>query len=89
MVNVTAAVIGREGRVLLCRRPQGKRCAGLWEFPGGKVEPGETLAACLVRECREELGVSLCVGRAIAVVERDGLRITFLLARLDGEESQL
>ena len=76
MIDVTAAVIARGGRMLLCQRPQGKRCAGLWEFPGGKAEPGETLEMCLVRECREELGVELSVGRALACVVLDGLRIT-------------
>ena len=89
MIDVTAAVIVRGGSVLLCQRPQGKHHAGLWEFPGGKTEPGETLEACVARECREELGVCLRVGRAIAAVERDGLRITFLLARLEGQEPQL
>ena len=61
MIDVTAAVIARDGRVLLCRRPQGKHHAGLWEFPGGKTEPGETLEACVARECREELGADVRV----------------------------
>ena len=56
-LEVTAAVIRREGRVLICQRPQGKNCAGLWEFPGGKIEPGEEAETCIVRECREEIGV--------------------------------
>lgn len=89
MIDVTAAVIARGGRVLLCRRPEGKRCAGLWEFPGGKAEPGETLRMCLARECREELGVELRVGHTLACIERDGLRITFFAARLAQGEPQL
>ena len=50
-----------DGRVLLARRPEGKSMAGLWEFPGGKVEAGETPEAALDRELREELGVEICV----------------------------
>ena len=52
-----AALIDRDGRVLLAQRPQGKSMAGLWEFPGGKVEPGETPEAALIRELEEELGI--------------------------------
>ena len=59
--RVTCAVILREGRVLLARRAPGQKHAGLWEFPGGKTEPGESDEACLEREIREEFGVS---GRA-------------------------
>jgi 8-oxo-dGTP diphosphatase len=51
------ALIDADGRVLLAQRPEGKSMAGLWEFPGGKVEPGETPEAALVRELHEELGI--------------------------------
>ncbi|MDN5786444.1 8-oxo-dGTP diphosphatase MutT [Pseudorhodobacter sp.] len=52
-----AALIDPDGRVLLAQRPEGKSLAGLWEFPGGKVEPGETPEAALIRELHEELGI--------------------------------
>lgn len=51
------ALIDRDGRVLLAQRPEGKSMAGLWEFPGGKVEPGETPETALIRELHEELGI--------------------------------
>jgi 8-oxo-dGTP diphosphatase len=51
------ALIDPDGRVLLAQRPPGKAMAGLWEFPGGKVEPGETPEAALIRELQEELGI--------------------------------
>lgn len=51
------ALIDEDGRVLLAQRPEGKQMAGLWEFPGGKVEPGETPEVALMRELREELGI--------------------------------
>lgn len=52
------ALIDRDGRVLLAQRPEGKSMAGLWEFPGGKVEEGETPEAALIRELQEELGIN-------------------------------
>ncbi|WP_119166958.1 8-oxo-dGTP diphosphatase MutT [Algihabitans albus] len=52
-----AALVDPDGRVLIARRPPGKSMAGLWEFPGGKVDPGETPEAALVRELREELAI--------------------------------
>ncbi len=58
MILVSAvALIDRDGRVLLAQRPEGKSMASLWEFPGGKVEKGETPEAALVRELHEELGI--------------------------------
>jgi 8-oxo-dGTP diphosphatase len=52
------ALIDVDGRILLAQRPEGKSMAGLWEFPGGKVEPGETPEAALIRELEEELGIN-------------------------------
>jgi 8-oxo-dGTP diphosphatase len=56
---VAVALVDRAGRVLVQQRPAGKQLAGLWEFPGGKVEPGETPEAALVRELSEELGIAV------------------------------
>ncbi len=59
VVEVVAALIWQEGRFLACRRPSHKARGGLWEFVGGKVEPGETHREALIRECREELAVEI------------------------------
>ena len=64
-----AAVIERDGRFLVTRRLEGTHLAGLWEFPGGKCEPGETHEACLARELMEELGVVATIGDEILVTE--------------------
>jgi 8-oxo-dGTP diphosphatase len=56
---VACALVDADSRVLICQRPQGKQLAGLWEFPGGKVEPGETPEAALIRELDEELGIQV------------------------------
>ncbi len=58
-IDVCAAVILRDDRVLLAQRPPGRHLAGKWEFPGGKVDPGESLEACIRREIREELGLAV------------------------------
>jgi A/G-specific adenine glycosylase len=65
--TVTAAVLQRAGTVLLARRPSEGLLGGMWEFPGGKVEAGESLEDCLKREMREELGVQVRVGQAFGV----------------------
>ncbi|MCF7675909.1 MAG: (deoxy)nucleoside triphosphate pyrophosphohydrolase [Akkermansiaceae bacterium] len=69
-----------EGRVLACRRPEGGHLAGLWEFPGGKVEAGESASAALVREMREELAVAVDVGMPLTpVLWDDGQRTIRLI----------
>jgi 8-oxo-dGTP diphosphatase len=56
---VACALVDADGRVLIAKRPEGKALAGLWEFPGGKVEPGERPEQALIRELREELGIDV------------------------------
>ena len=56
---VAAALIDADGRVLIAQRPKGKRLEGLWEFPGGKVDPGEVPEDALIRELKEELGIEV------------------------------
>jgi 8-oxo-dGTP diphosphatase len=68
VVEVAAAVIRRGGRYLVTRRSLGKHLGGLWEFPGGKRQPGESLEACLARELEEELGVRARVGERLDLV---------------------
>ena len=58
----TAIITDNQGRILIGQRPEGKDLAGLWEFPGGKQEQGETIEQCIIREIREELDVECCVG---------------------------
>jgi 8-oxo-dGTP diphosphatase len=57
MLVVACALVDADRRVLICQRPEGKMFPGLWEFPGGKLEPGETPEQALIRELREELGI--------------------------------
>ena len=68
MARVTAAVIVRDGTLLIARRAPGDRFGGRWELPGGKVEDGESLAGCLKRELAEELGVEADVGEELGCV---------------------
>lgn len=62
MTEVVAALIWQEGRFMICQRPAHKARGLLWEFVGGKTEPGETLEQALIRECREELDITVSVG---------------------------
>ena len=88
LVDVTAAIIGGpDGRILVCSRPAGTHMAGKWEFPGGKIEPGESAEACVRREIREELGMEIAVGPVLTVMEHDYgvkyVRVTFFQAVSD------
>ena len=69
IVEVVAAVIRKDGKILITQRPDDVHLAKLWEFPGGKVEPGECLEAALQREIREELGVAISVADEFYTVE--------------------
>ena len=66
LIEVVAALVKRDGRFMICQRPENKSRPLLWEFPGGKVEAGETKEAALARECREELDIELSVGAVFA-----------------------
>jgi mutator protein MutT len=90
-IVVTAAVIERDGRFLVTRRQAGVHLEGFWEFPGGKCDAGEPLAACLARELREELDVHARVGEELFTVthtypERT-VELHFLRCELLGEPS--
>jgi len=91
MLEVVAAIMEREGRVLICQRRPGKAHALKWEFPGGKVEPGETPAQALARELEEELGIVGATGREMARYEyaypgkKPILLIFFLVNDFSGE----
>lgn len=71
LIDVTGAVIVRDGTVFAAQRGEGKALAGKWEFPGGKIEPGETPQESLARELREELLVDAEVGEHITTTEYD------------------
>ncbi len=88
-IEVVAAVIYRDEKVLLCQRHDGSHLPLLWEFPGGKIDPGESPEEALRRELAEELSVRAVIGRQVADVDHDypekSVRIRFFLARIDGE----
>jgi len=90
---VAAAIIISKGKVLLARRKQGDSHQGFWEFPGGAVEPGETLEECLARELKEELGVTAMVAEVIARNEhrsaRGSMDLVALRARVVSDEFKL
>lgn len=90
MIAVVAALIVREGKLLIARRPQGRHMAGRWEFPGGKIERGETPERALERELSEELGVQTRTGRIYHAVahsypEKDVLLMFYRSTLLGGE----
>ncbi|MCC5870818.1 MAG: (deoxy)nucleoside triphosphate pyrophosphohydrolase [Gammaproteobacteria bacterium] len=93
MKQVVCAVVMDGAQILLARRAEGEHLAGLWELPGGKVEPGESLADALTRELMEELGVGARVGaeltRSIHHYERGSIELIALATQLDGGITRL
>ena len=69
--HVTAALICKNGKVLIAKRPKGSHLEGFWEFPGGKQEKGESLRVCLEREITEELGIEIKAGKLFSLVRHD------------------
>jgi len=92
-IVVSAAVISRGDRFLVTRRQRGVHLEGLWEFPGGKCEPDESIAECLRRELREELGTDAVVGAELLAVAHDyddrRVELHFIACELTGEPSPL
>lgn len=92
-MEVTAGVIRHEGKILLCQRPFRKNLGGKWEFPGGKLEKGESLPECLARELMEELGVTIENIRSLTTIDSvlpDGrpLHVHFFTCALAGNLPQ-
>ncbi|MCG8585943.1 MAG: (deoxy)nucleoside triphosphate pyrophosphohydrolase [Pirellulales bacterium] len=91
--RIAIAVVQRGDEVLIGQRPEGVALAGLWEFPGGKIEPGETPAVAAARECREEAGLDVVVGETIDVIhhtyEHDTVELHFIACHVNeaGEPS--
>jgi 8-oxo-dGTP diphosphatase len=95
MIKVLAAIIERQGRVLICRRPAHKAFGGKWEFPGGKMRPSETPRQALERELREELGVAALIGDVVQTVRHryaemtESVQISFLHAQFENQPRNL
>ncbi len=90
VIDVAAALVFRESRLLITQRPAGSHLEGLWEFPGGKLEPGETWTECLQRELREELDLEVLVGELFSEVTHaypeKVVRLRFFKCRPAGAE---
>jgi mutator protein MutT len=92
IIEVSAALIFRDGKLLITQRHAGAHLGGLWEFPGGKREAGETFEQCLVREIREELGVEISVGKLFAELSHTypekSVRLKFFICKIISGEPQ-
>src|SRR5688572_4331122 len=71
VIEVSAGLVFRDGKLLITQRHTDAHLGGMWEFPGGKRECEESFESCLARELREELGIEVCVGELIEIVEHD------------------
>lgn len=93
MTTVIAAIIMKDGKVLIAQRAQGQRLAGKWEFPGGKLEEGETPQECLKRELKEELDIDIEVGEyfgeSVYHYETGPIRLVFYKACVLGGSCRL
>jgi len=91
-VEVSAALIFRDIKLLITQRHAKSHLGGLWEFPGGKLEPGETFEQCLVREIHEELGIQISVGALFEEITHDypekSVRLKFFICELLSDEPQ-
>jgi 8-oxo-dGTP diphosphatase len=88
MTEVVAALIWHNDKFMICQRPETKSCALLWEFVGGKVEPGETKEQALIRECLEELNITVSVGDVFTEVVHEYPDITVHLTLFNAEISE-
>jgi mutator protein MutT len=92
IIEVSAGLIFRGGKLLITRRHADSHLGGLWEFPGGKLEPGETFEQCLARELREELGVEVVVGTLFESVRHTyperAVHLNFFVCHLERGEPQ-
>ncbi len=91
--QVTAAIIRKDGKILIAKRSGDDECPLMWEFPGGKLEAGETLEECIVREIKEELGLDIQVvniyARILYHLNGQGIPITFFNVEITGGEMRL
>jgi 8-oxo-dGTP diphosphatase len=91
-IDVSAALVFHEGRLLITQRHAGSHLGGLWEFPGGKREPNETFEQCLVREIIEELGMTIAVGKLFEEIthayEEKTVHLKFFLCEWTGGRPQ-
>ena len=92
VIDVAAGLVFHSGRLLITQRRPDDHLGGLWEFPGGKVEPGETFQHCLVRELHEELGIEVSVGSEIEEITHSypekTVRLKFFTCRLNSGEAR-